>query len=653
MSRDPAGAADRFPRLFSPIVLGGLTVPNRVLMAPMGNLLHNEEGYATEAMIAYLRERGHGGAGIVFGPFAAVSPGHTSFRVHSDLAIPSLTELAASIAEGGSLPFLQIAHQGANRPVDPMGPSAFRSRFYRGDIPREMTTQDIEEVVRQFAEAAERGLAAGFVGVELHAALGYLVGAFYSPHANRRADQFAGLEGGLRFVGRVADAIRSHCGEVPLGAKINAHEHVPDGIDDTRIGHIAQAFEQAGFDFLHVAAASSSAHHCEFCGVSPIYREKHHLLRASLAHRVRQSVSIPVISDGGIGRPEDAEAILERGLADMVSVGRAFIADPHWLARVQSGDRYRPCIRCNVCHIRQTIDKVPVRCGVNPLAGRESTHPIRPAQRSLSVAVVGAGPAGMQAALTAADRDHQVVLLERSDRLGGKMRAASVPAFKRPMRDYLEYVTDLVSKRPIDLRLAEEATTASLVNGGFDAIILATGSLSASPPISGLDAAPVRFAAAYLESPTWVRPGETVLVIGANKVGCEVAWYLHAERNAHPILVDLKPREELMIGEYPRDRIDLLTRIGELGVPLLCSRVPQALRDGRASLIDEAGESETIPYDKVVVATGACPQSKPERDLQRSLPGIPIVPVGDCLEPRNVYHAIQEGFEAAYRLGEV
>jgi len=643
---------DRYPHLFSSVTLGGVSVPNRILMAPMGNLLHDEDGHATDAMCAYFRERGAGGAGIVFGPFAAVSTGHTTFRLHDRRAVPALSKLASAIAAGGSLPFLQLAHQGANRPVDPIGPSPFRSRFYRGDTPREMSIEDMEAVVKQFADAAELGLTAGFIGLELHAALGYLVGSFYSPHANRRGDQFGGLEGGLRFVRRIAEAIRTRCGDAPLGAKINTHEHVPGGIANAQIAQIGRSFEEAGFDFLHIAAASSSSHHCIYCGVSPIYRERHHLTRAGLAHHVKQNVSIPVISDGGIARPDDAEMILARGLADMVAVGRAFIADPYWLAHAQTDGRYRPCIRCNVCHIRQTIDRVPVRCGVNPLAGRESTHPIRPAQRSLSVAVVGGGPAGVQAALTASERGHRVTLYERAHQLGGKMRPASVPAFKRPMRDYLGYMTDLLARGPIEIRLREEATCRSLKEGDFDAVILAVGSRPVAPSIAGLDTSPVRFAANYLESPSWIGSRETVLVIGANKVGCEVAWYLRTERDARPMLVDLRPREELMIDEYPRDRVDLLTRLEELGIPLLCSRTPRELRDGQVTLADEEGEIITVGFDKVVVAAGATAEVGLESELRCSLPKTQVFAAGDCVEARNVYHAIQEGFEAAYRLGE-
>lgn len=653
LNHDRANAVDDFERVFSPITLGSVHVPNRILMAPMGNLLQDQNGYATEAMIAYLRERGQGGAGIVFGPFAAVSPGHTSFRVHSDLALPALTKLASAIASGGSIPFLQIAHQGANRPIDPMGPSSYYSRFYRGESPREMSLKDIEDVIEDFAVAAERGIAAGFVGIELHAALGYLVGSFYSPHANRRVDDYAGLEGGLRFVARIAEAIRTRCGQIPLGAKINAHEHVPEGIDDAHVEQIAKAFESAGFDFLHVAAASSSSHHCIVCGVSPIYRTRHHLARAELAHRVKEAISIPVIADGGVARPEDAELILERNLADMVSVGRAFIADPHWLAHVRSRERYTPCIRCNVCHIRQTIDKVPVRCSVNPLAGRETTHPAGHAKRTLSVAVVGGGPAGMQAALTAQERGHRVVLYERDAQLGGKMRPASVPAFKRPMHDYLNYMVDLVLRRSIEVHLGKTATAASLSDSSYDAVIVATGSRPILPSINGLETAPLRFAASYLETPDWITADEVVLVVGANKVGCELAWYLQTERGARPILIDLKPREELMVDEYPRDRVDLLTRIGELGIPLLCMRAPKEMQADHAVLADESGALETIRYDKVVVAAGARPESDLEAEL-RCLPfSTSVIAVGDCVQARDVFHATQEGFEAAYGIGEV
>jgi len=646
------GGRSRLPHLLEPILIRGLKIPNRVLMAPMGNLLHDTQGHTTDALIAYLGERGSGGAGVVFGPFAAVSSGHTTFRAHDNRAIPGLERLARRIAAGGSLPFLQIAHQGANRQTDPIGPCTFHSRFYHGASPREMTVEEIDALTRDFAATAARAIAAGFKGIELHAALGYLVGSFYSPHANRRRDEYGGLEGGLCVVGRIVREIRERCGEIPLGAKINAHEHVSDGIGPSDIQLIAEAFEEFGVDFLHVAAASSSEHHCKVCGVSPIYRTKHHLARARLAFDVKKHVSIPIIADGGIASPEDAEEILKRGLADMVSVGRAFIADPHWLVRSLKGLAYRPCIRCNVCHARQTIEKVPVRCAVNPHAGRELTHPKQTALSPLSVAVVGGGPAGMQAALTAVERGHRVTLFERNVFLGGKMHAASIPQFKRLMRDYMRFLVDRIRTEPIELRLQTEATPETLMELAFDVVVIATGSRPIEPIIPGLGDVPVRFAAAYLERPDWIGGEERVLIIGASKVGCEIAWYLHTERCAHPALVDVKPREELMTDEYPRDRLDLLVRLGELGIPLLPGRTLKALERGRAVMVDEIGRAEEIEFEKVLVAAGAEPEDQLYTALQAEDRDLSIVLVGDCVEPRNIYHAVREGFLAAYALGE-
>jgi len=276
---------------------------------------------------------------------------------------------------------------------------------------------------------------------------------------------------------------------------------------------------------------------------------------------------------------------------------------------------------------------------------------MEPAAKSLEVVVIGGGPAGMQAALTASQRGHIVRLYERDPWLGGKMRQASRPSFKRPLRAYLEYLTRELEASSVVIELERTIGTSDLVALGFDAVILATGSRPIEPDIPGLTDAEMIYAADLLEDPAWVGATDRVLILGANKVGCEVAWFIREETGRPPTLIDVRPFEELLVDEYARDRVDLLCALREMGIPVLCGRTPIAAKREALLLRREAGGEEAVDFDKIVIATGARAEDSLAKALQNWGEKKNVVSVGDCVEPRTIFYALQEGFSSAYSLG--
>jgi len=421
-----------FNRLFAPIRIGAMTVKNRIVLPAMGTRLADRQGYLTDRLIAYYRERARGGAGYLTVEHACV---HPSGRAHENMVglyddryIEGFARLAEAVHQEGAKVVVQLNHAGRQTlstitGEQPVAPSAVACPIMK-EVPRALTADEIPGLVDAFCQAALRVKASGCDGVEFHMARGYLFCQFLSPHANQRQDEYGGdVLRRCRFALAVLESVRRQVGpDFPLICRISADEMVAGGlrIDESKI--IARHLQKAGADAIHVSACT----YASYAYNMPCYYLEEGCF-AHLAAEIKSVVDVPVIAVGRIRTPSKAESLLQSGQADLVAMGRALIADPFLPQKSFSGAvaAIRPCLSCNRCF--ESISQDKLTCAVNPDVGVEIRSKTSLALKRKQLLVVGAGPGGMEAAKVAAERGHRVVLYEAQQQLGGQLRQASLP----------------------------------------------------------------------------------------------------------------------------------------------------------------------------------------------------------------------------------
>jgi len=482
-------------KLFQPIALRGVDIPNRIVMPSMTTRLATPEGVVTPELIRYYVTRAEGGTGLVTVEMCSPEPAgrHRAgeLAILHDRFLPGLQELTSRLKAAGARSAVQIGHAGGHTRQDvtglpPVAPSAIPHEVQevntRTVVPVELTRDRIREVVKTFAEAAERAKRASFDVVEIHGAHGYLIAQFLSPLDNHRTDEYGGsLRNRARFALEVLEACRARVGDFPLIFRFSADEYAPGGLTLDEGREIAPWFVEAGADALHVTGGCYRSRPSGALMIPPMgYPEATFL---HLARAIKERVTVPVIAVGRLHDPSLAERLLAEGQADMVALGRQLIADPEWPRKVREGrlDEIRPCVACNTC-VDGMREGARLQCLVNPLAARELEFELRPADQARSVLVVGGGPAGMEAARLLALRGHRVTLVEREPRLGGQLRlAAKAPVFQNVETDapvllkLVDFLVRQLAKAGVDVRLARAVTGELVRELRPDVVVLATG----------------------------------------------------------------------------------------------------------------------------------------------------------------------------------
>ncbi len=534
-------AADgAFEALFRPGKIADLELRSRVLMAPMEKNMATADGVMTQAYIDYLVERARNEVGLLRVEATYVDPVGKGrpFQVgaQGDHVLPMLERTCAAIHEAGGLLSLELAHCGRQSSSDisgfqPVAPSPVPCAASGGWMPRELTVTEIAAIVERFAAAAARIEKAGVDVVEIHGASGYLVNAFLSPYTNLREDEYGGsFENRMRFPLEVVDAIRAAI-SVPLTYRLDAEECVPGGLTTADTAPFAAELERHGVAMIDAATGTYEA---ILATQPPMEVPPGSLLEVGAA--IKAAVGIPVATTGRLGALEVAEEAVASGVVDYVSIARGLHADPELLTKAKQGrmSEARRCIACAECVAFLSEKETTAYCAINAAAGREAEFELRPAAAPRRVLVVGAGPAGMEAARVAALRGHQVSVFERGATLGGRVRQGALAPGRNDFGESVRFLARELERLEVPVELGTEVTPELVAARRPDVVIVATGGQVADPlPIPGLELGHVTDAFAFLReleddraaalAPSADAP---VTIAGGNWVGCVTASIL-------------------------------------------------------------------------------------------------------------------------------
>jgi len=632
---------------FSPLRVGPREIPNRLALAPVKTALGGKDGKVSPRHVAYYRRRAEGGAGLIIVEPLFVDPAGREhprqLGAHVDGVTDGLQRIVDAVHECGSLVFAHLNHAGrAANPKAigglPEAPSPVPCPT-TGATPKELTPGRIGELIRAYAAAAGRVREAGFDGVELQLGLGYLPAQFLSRRTNTREDAYgyAG-ENQWRFLDELVVAVRAAIGDaMALTARLSADEKVEGGLGIEDAIELARRLEDTGVHGLHVVTGSA----CD----SPPWYYQHMALPAAvnegLAARIRSAVSIPVIVAGRLGNPDRIREILEKDIVDAVALGRPLLADPDLPRKMREG-REDEIMGCGAC-LQGCLAKVkaggPIGCIVNPEIGHED-EPVAPATAvGERLVIVGGGPAGMQAALSAHRAGYRVILFERSDALGGQFAFAPLTTGKEAMQRPFGALVRAVERSGVEVRTGVEATVKRITEAEPDRVIVATGSQPVIPPIPGLDnpLTAEQLLTGRREA------GRRVLILGGGLVGIEMAEQL-ARQGSDVVVVELL--EEIARDMEAITRKITLKRLEELPVEVHTGTQLVRVEDGEAFVVaGDVGEETSLGrFDSVLVSVGHRSHDPLSAELRAA--GILVEVLGDARQPGQVFDATQDGRRA-------
>lgn len=647
---------ERYPLLFSPIKVKKTIFRNRIMATPTSlSWADAYTGAPTDMTLFYYEDKARGGAASVTLSETTISRENGASRgvghyiqfdpLRGDPG-PQLAKITEALRRHGAVPSVQLHHAGdVTFPEliggqDPWGPNDWTRPD--GVHTRALDEENMMLIAEDFANAALAAKNIGFGMIQVHGAHGWLLGQFQSNATNWRKDKYGGsVENRARFPLMVVKAIREKVGrDFLIEYRMSGDEHLKGGIVKEEAAEFAEIIQDY-IDIIHVSAGSYyTARQYTFPGSYQPYDTNTHL-----AHAVKKRVRIPVSTVGAHMDPEIMERILEEGQADFIAIGRGFVADPELPHKIEDNrlDDLRPCIRCNNCLGRKYEGLN--NCDINPTVGAELWTVRTPAPKvSRKVLVAGGGPGGMQAAITAAQRGHEVILVEKTESLGGMLRFADKDKHKTDLQRYTRYLINQVGKHAVDVRLNTEATVAYIENENPYAVICAVGAEPIIPKFKGMDKLPCLHAMDAYNYPERVK-GNNIVMIGGGLVGCEASIYL-AHMGKKVTIVEMQNVLAPDANRIHKDSMmEALTDECISITPMTEARCEEITKEGVKVTHD--GSEKIIKADMVVYAVGMNSLSDLVMELQKAKGVSRYFAVGDCQKPQRIKDAIHHGYYAA------
>lgn len=628
----------KYERLFTPLTINGLRLPNRIVMAPMASNFADSQGGVTEQLLGYYRKRVQGHPGMIISESCYVSPEGRGAVKRLGLARDDVVEGHRAFTDMAHKENVfvcaQLHHAGSTAPMKVIGqypvsctsvPLLSKGEPFVGVIPRTLTVPEIEEIVSSFGKAAARAREAGYDCVMIHGAHGYLINQFLSPHTNTRTDAYGGSD--EKRMKLILDILREVRGRVPKNfpvlCRLSGAEFHDGGYGVEFTVALAKKLENEGIDEISLTAGNYE----RLDLIVPLHPNPLGCY-TGLSAEVKKVVGIPVGVVGRINTPDFAEQVLAAGKADHVYLGRELIADPLWPAKAagEVPGEIRPCIYCN----RGCFDRMMVgdslRCAVNPWVGRES---FRPGDKDLSgkrVLIVGGGPAGLQTACIAAEFGLEVHVVEKSGDVGGKLEVASVPEGKSELSRFRDYLVDRTRALGVRVRTGEPLTQEMVDEIKPDKVVIAVGSEPCYFDIPGITQEETLSAEQVLCGGCEL-PGNDVVVIGGGLVGMETALYLR-ERGKTVTIVEIA--DDVLVNMGSVLKKNMLIRAGEEGIRLLVATRIVGAGKGTVRVANVVGENE-IKADHVITAVGYKPRTASE--LAGIEFSVPKLIMGDASRP--------------------
>lgn len=647
---------EKFPLLFSPIRIKKTLFRNRIMATPTSLTWADAfTGAPNDNTLFYYEDKARGGAASVTLSETTISRTDGASRGVGHYIVadpergnpgPQLIKITEALWRHGAVPSIQIHHAGdVTWPrciggQDPWGPNEWTRPD--GVHVRAMDEDAMYMIAEDFAVAVAAAKDMGFGMIQIHGAHGWLLSQFQSGATNWRKDKYGGsVENRARFPLMVCKAVRDKVGpDFLVEYRMSGDEHLEGGVVMDDAAEFA-AIIQDYVDIIHVSAGSYyTAREYTFPGA---YQPRD--TNTHLAEAVKKKVNVAVSTIGAHMDPVIMEQILQEGKADFIAVGRGFAADPEWIHKVEDDrrDDWRPCIRCNNCIGNKYFGRN--NCDVNPTAGAELWTVRTPdVAAKRKVLVIGGGPGGMQAAITAADRGHQVVLAEKTGELGGMLNFSFKDAHKHDLAGYTNYLKRQVAKHAIDVRLNTEVTSEYIEKEHPYAAICAVGSEPITPRFNGMDSLPCVHALDVYNDVSIVE-GDSVVIIGGGLVGCEVGIFL-ASMGKKVTVVEMQNDYAPDANIMHRDSMqDIMKELGDKYEILTSARCEEITPQGVKVIRD--GKMELLPASCVVTAIGMKPRQDLVMELQKSQSVKRFFAVGDCKRPFRVKNAVHEGYYAA------
>ncbi len=673
---------------YTPGKIGSVELKNRLIMGPAGYGFCDEtQGSINERMIEFIRQRARGGVGLIDLGAVQIDPDNYTdsdmIKLFSDDFIPGMRRLTDAVHEEGGKIMAQLLHQGRYSPSKlyhgkvGVAPSAVPSNYTK-ETPRELTTEECEQMIRHYHRAAIRAVEAGFDLIEIGTNSGYLIGQFLSPLTNLRRDRFGGETLGRRmtFLLEVVKAVREGAGQAPISVRLGGNDFMRGGNTNADVREIAIALEKAGVDAIHI----TGGWHETF--LPQVTMDVPHGVYSYLGKQVKEVIGIPVIQSNRMD-VSTAERLIDEGVVDFVAMARPLIADPYLMSKAAAGkyDEIRPCVGCNQGCLDMIMAHKAITCLANAEVGRESelmqNGKLPTEAKSANpekVLIIGAGPAGMEFARVAANRGHEVTIWERKCHVGSQFELNSAPPGRHDFARFGRYLAHECERLGVNIVLGKQANAdeieIAVKNGSFDRVVVAAGAEPLAPKLRTEDGAHVVQAWDVLLKNVHV--GKKVVIVGGGAVGVETAEMLaemgtltpqalhflmfHKAETPEELYRQMtKGSKDVAIVEMQRKigsdigvttRWGMLSRLRTYGVDLRASSKVVSIKRDSVIIEKEDGSNESIPADTVILAIGSRPNNALYEDLLGRVEKLNLV--GDAIKPAFIIDAVRSAYDAAH-----